>query len=72
MITANEKQWHDGNGLTITDGPARPNHDLEQPIHGAGITQQSQLETRTWQQIFHLECDNKSRNREVIVTLIGE
>ena len=26
----------------------------------------------TWQQIFHLECDIKPRNREIVVTVIGE
>ncbi|MHB1030195.1 MAG: YjbQ family protein [Pirellulaceae bacterium] len=26
----------------------------------------------TWQQIFHLECDNKPRHREILVTIIGQ
>ena len=26
----------------------------------------------TWQQIFHLECDVKPRDREVVVTVLGE
>jgi thiamine phosphate synthase YjbQ (UPF0047 family) len=26
----------------------------------------------TWQQIFHLECDVRSRQRTIIVTIIGD
>ena len=26
----------------------------------------------TWQQIFHLECDNKPRSRVIVVTVMGE
>ena len=26
----------------------------------------------TWQQIFHLECDVRPRERTVVVTVIGE
>jgi len=26
----------------------------------------------TWQQIFHLECDIKPRQREIVVTVMGE
>jgi thiamine phosphate synthase YjbQ (UPF0047 family) len=26
----------------------------------------------TWQQIFHLECDVKPRQRTVMVTVLGE
>jgi len=26
----------------------------------------------TWQQIFHLECDVKPRDREIVVTVQGE
>jgi hypothetical protein len=26
----------------------------------------------TWQQIFHLECDVKPRDREIVVTVTGE
>jgi secondary thiamine-phosphate synthase enzyme len=31
-----------------------------------------QLVLGTWQQVFHLECDIKPRNRTVQVTIIGE
>jgi thiamine phosphate synthase YjbQ (UPF0047 family) len=26
----------------------------------------------TWQQIFHLECDTRGRQRTVVVTVLGE
>ena len=26
----------------------------------------------TWQQIFHLECDTRGRERTVMVTVLGE
>jgi thiamine phosphate synthase YjbQ (UPF0047 family) len=26
----------------------------------------------TWQQIFHLECDNKPHERRIVVTVSGE
>jgi thiamine phosphate synthase YjbQ (UPF0047 family) len=26
----------------------------------------------TWQQIFHLECDTRPRQRTVVVTVLGE
>jgi len=26
----------------------------------------------TWQQIFHLECDVKPRDREIVITVQGE
>ncbi|HPA78023.1 MAG TPA: YjbQ family protein, partial [Kiritimatiellia bacterium] len=26
----------------------------------------------TWQQIFHLECDVKSRSRRIVVTVTGD
>ncbi|MEX0844395.1 MAG: secondary thiamine-phosphate synthase enzyme YjbQ [Balneolaceae bacterium] len=60
-----EKQWHDGNGHS----------HLQATTMGPSITipfENSRLKNGTWQQIFHLECDNKPRNREIIVTLIGE
>jgi thiamine phosphate synthase YjbQ (UPF0047 family) len=31
-----------------------------------------QLVTGTWQQIFHLECDIKHRNRRIVVTVMGD
>ncbi len=60
-----ERAWHDGNGHShsqaTTLGPA-----LTVPICNG------QLRLGTWQQVFHLECDNKPRHRTVVVTVYGE
>jgi len=60
-----EQAWHDGNGHSHLQatvlGPS-----LTVPITGG------QLVLGTWQQIFHLECDIKPRQRAIIVTVIGE
>ena len=60
-----EMAWHDGNGHSHLQatmlGPS-----LTVPINGG------QLVLGTWQQIFHLECDVRPREREVIVTVLGE
>lgn len=59
-----ERTWHDGNGHShlqaTTLGPA-----LTVPIRDG------KLRLGTWQQIFHLECDNKPRDRVVVVTVMG-
>ncbi len=60
-----EQTWHDGNGHShlqaTTLGP-----DLTVPIR-EGI-----MILGTWQQIFHLECDIKPRERRIIVTVMGD
>jgi secondary thiamine-phosphate synthase enzyme len=60
-----ERAWHDGNGHShlqaTTLGPS-----LTVPV-SAG-----QLVLGTWQQIFHLECDIKPRDRVIVVTVNGE
>ena len=60
-----EQAWHDGNGHSHLQatlmGPS-----LTVPIAGG------QLVLGTWQQIFHLECDVKPRNRQIVVTVQGE
>jgi len=60
-----ERAWHDGNGHShlqaTTLGPA-----LTVPIRGG------ELVLGTWQQIFHLECDIKPRQRTIMVTVTGE
>ncbi len=60
-----EQTWHDGNGHSHLQatllGPS-----ITIPLSGA------QLVLGTWQQLFHLECDIKSRQRRVIVTIFGE
>ena len=60
-----EQTWHDGNGHShlqaSTLGPSVmiPVANRE-PVLG------------TWQQVFHLECDIKPRQREIVVTVMGE
>lgn len=60
-----EQTWHDGNGHSHLQatwlGP-----DLTVPVRGG------RLSLGTWQQIFHLECDIKPRERTVVVTVMGE
>ena len=60
-----EQAWHDGNGHShlqaTTLGPS-----LTVPVrNGAPVL-------GTWQQIFHLECDVKPRQRTIVVTIYGE
>lgn len=59
-----EMAWHDGNGHShlqaSTLGP-----EITLPVtRGA-------LRTGTWQQVFHLECDVKPRQRTIVVTVMG-
>lgn len=60
-----EQAWHDGNGHSHLQatllGPS-----VTVPVSGA------KLVLGTWQQIFHLECDVKARERKVVVTVSGE
>ena len=60
-----EQAWHDGNGHSHLQatwlGPA-----LSVPVA------ESQPVLGTWQQIFHLECDVKPRERTIVVTVMGE
>jgi len=60
-----ERAWHDGNGHSHLQatllGP-----DLTVPIRDGALV------LGTWQQVFHLECDVKPRQRIVFVTVSGE
>ncbi len=62
---AHEQRWHDDNGhahlqaTTLSPSVTVPVGERA-PILG------------TWQQIFHLECDTKPRERTVIVTVRGD
>ena len=60
-----ERAWHDGNAHShlqaTTLGPS-----LTVPIA------RSRLALGTWQQIFHLECDIKKRDRSVVMTALGD
>jgi len=60
-----EQAWHDGNGHSHLQatllGPS-----LTVPVAGG------ELVLGTWQQIFHLECDVRGRERVVVVTITGD
>jgi secondary thiamine-phosphate synthase enzyme len=60
-----EQTWHDGNGHSHLQatllGPS-----LAVPIA------EGKLVLGTWQQIFHLECDVRGRQRTVVVTVVGD
>jgi len=62
---SHEQTWHDGNGHS----------HLQATMLGPSLTvpiQKGSLVLGTWQQIFHLECDIKPRQRRIMVTVIGE
>ena len=60
-----EQAWHDGNGHSHLQatllGPS-----LTVPVAGGKPV------LGTWQQVFHLECDVRGRQRTVVITVIGE
>ncbi len=60
-----ELAWHDGNGHSHLQatwlGPS-----LSVPV------QEGRPVLGTWQQVFHLECDVRSRRREIVVTVTGD
>lgn len=59
-----EQRWHDGNAHS----------HLQATILGPELTvpiRDGSLVVGTWQQIVHLECDVRARQREVIVTVQG-
>jgi secondary thiamine-phosphate synthase enzyme len=60
-----EQAWHDGNGHS----------HLQATLLGPSLTvpvAEGNLALGTWQQIFHLECDVRGRQRTVIVTVVGD
>jgi len=60
-----EQAWHDGNGHS----------HLQATMLGPSLTvpvKDGKLVLGTWQQVFHLECDIKPRERTIVVTVIGE
>jgi secondary thiamine-phosphate synthase enzyme len=60
-----EQAWHDGNGHS----------HLQATLLGPSLTvpiTDGKLVLGTWQQIFHLECDVRGRQRTVVVTVIGQ
>jgi secondary thiamine-phosphate synthase enzyme len=60
-----ERAWHDGNGHSHLQatllGPS-----LSVPVF------EGRLVLGAWQQVCHLGCDVKPRNRVIVVTVIGE
>ena len=60
-----ERTWHDGNGHS----------HLQASLLGPSLTvpvREGRPFLGTWQQIFHLECDVKARQRTIVVTVMGE
>ena len=60
-----EKMWHDGNGHS----------HVKASLVGPSLTipfNDGQLCLGTWQQIVFVELDTRSRNRELILQIIGE
>jgi len=60
-----EQAWHDGNGHS----------HLQATLLGPSLTvpvAEGKLVLGTWQQIFHLECDVRGRQRTVVVTVVGD
>jgi len=60
-----EQAWHDGNGHS----------HLQSTLLGPSLTapvQAGDLVLGAWQQVFHLECDIKPRQRTIVVTVLGD
>jgi secondary thiamine-phosphate synthase enzyme len=60
-----EQTWHDGNGHS----------HLQATLLGPSLTvpiANGKLALGTWQQIFHLECDVRGRQRTIVITVTGE
>jgi secondary thiamine-phosphate synthase enzyme len=60
-----EQAWHDGNGHS----------HLQATMLGPSITvplKDGKMILGTWQQVFHLECDIKPRQRTIVITVVGD
>ena len=60
-----EQAWHDGNGHS----------HLQATLLGPSLSvavSDGKLVLGTWQQVFHIECDIRPRQRTVVVTVLGE
>ncbi|MFO0864505.1 MAG: secondary thiamine-phosphate synthase enzyme YjbQ [Gemmataceae bacterium] len=60
-----EQTWHDGNGHS----------HLQATLLGPSLTVpvgEGTLILGTWQQLMHLECDTRPRDRSIAVTVQGE
>ncbi|MCX7670502.1 MAG: secondary thiamine-phosphate synthase enzyme YjbQ, partial [Anaerolineae bacterium] len=60
-----EQAWHDGNGHSHLQATLL-GASLSVPVAGGKPV------LGTWQQIFHLECDVRPRQRTIVVTVLGE
>ena len=60
-----EQAWHDGNGHSHLQAT------LLGPSFSAPVADSKPV-LGTWQQIIHLECDVRPRQRTVVVTVMGE
>ena len=60
-----EQAWHDGNGHS----------HLQATLLGQSFTApvaEGKPVLGTWQQIFHLECDVRARQRTIVITVTGD
>ncbi len=60
-----DKTWGDGNGFS----------HIRATFIGPSLTvpfSESRLLLGTWQQIIVIDCDNKARNRSIVVQVMGE
>lgn len=60
-----EQAWHDGNDHS----------HLQATLLGPSLTvpvAEGKPVLGTWQQIFHLECDTRGRQRTVVITVVGD
>ncbi len=60
-----EQAWHDGNGHS----------HLQATLMGPSLTvpvTAGKLLLGEWQQVFHLECDVRPRERDITITIQGE
>jgi secondary thiamine-phosphate synthase enzyme len=65
LTYGHEQAWHDGNGHS----------HLQATLLGPSLTvpiAEGKLLLGTWQQIFHLECDVRGRQRTVVITVLGQ
>lgn len=53
-------------GMDTHDCNLLPDPDLTIPVRS------NRLILDTWQQVFHLECDIKAREREIVVAILGD
>lgn len=62
---AHNERWHDGNGHS----------HVRAALLGSSLTipfVDGQLTLGTWQQVIYIDFDNRSRQRKLVVQLIGE